>query len=80
MITFAQLIQFVAVAFAVCGLAAVIWEIATKSPRSFGEIVTDVRGFAQRPLDRETQVEPGASSATAGPDPIPLPTRPDLPA
>lgn len=48
MLTF-DLLQFAAVAFAVYGLVAVIWEIATKSPRSFAEIARDTRAFATRP-------------------------------
>lgn len=42
-----DLAQFVAVAFAVCGLAFVIWEIAAKDPGSLWEIIEDTRRFAQ---------------------------------
>ena len=42
-----DLVQFVAVAFAVCGLAVVIWEIAAKDPGSFWDIMDDTRRFAE---------------------------------
>ena len=73
MITF-DLIEFVAVAFVVCGLAVVIWEIAAKDPRSFGEMMTDVRGFAQRPLPRPAE-QPGPSAPAS---PTPESKAPDL--
>ena len=53
MITF-DLFQFIAVAFAVCGLAAVVVEIAVKNPHSFWEM-SDVRRFAERALPRSTK-------------------------
>jgi hypothetical protein len=44
-----DLVEFVAVAFAVCGLVAIVWEIATSGPRDVIELVTDVRRFAEHP-------------------------------
>ena len=46
------LLQFVAVAFAVCGLAVVIWEIASRDSGIFREMADDARGFAERPVTR----------------------------
>lgn len=43
-------LEFLALALALSGLAAVIWEIAVKDARLFGAIVTDVRGMAQPAL------------------------------
>jgi hypothetical protein len=43
----AHFLEFCALALALTGLAAVVWEIATKDARLFGEIVTDVRGMAE---------------------------------
>ncbi len=40
-------LEFLALALALAGLAAVIWEIAVKDARLFGAIVTDVRGLAE---------------------------------
>jgi hypothetical protein len=69
MITF-DLLQFVAVAFVVCGLVAAVVEIAVKNPRSFWEMMSDVRDFAERPLRRSTERDSKAapSSKSAGPD------------
>lgn len=47
-----DLLQFVAVAFAVCGLAVVIWEIASRDSGIFREMTDDARGFAERPVIR----------------------------
>jgi hypothetical protein len=44
-----DIVDFVAVALVVLGLAAVLWEIAVKSPRSFVEMMTDSRRFAEQP-------------------------------
>jgi hypothetical protein len=44
-------------AIALCGLAAVVWEIASKRPGIFFEIMTDVRRFA----------EPSSAEATPAP-------------
>jgi hypothetical protein len=41
------LLENLALALALAGLVAVIWEIAAKDARLFGEIVTDVRGMAE---------------------------------
>lgn len=46
-------VDFAAIALFVGALAAVCWEIAVKSPRSFLEMIVDSRGFAERPLRRE---------------------------
>jgi hypothetical protein len=54
MVTF-DLFQFIAVAFVVCGLAAVVVEIAVKNPRSFWEMMNDVRRFAERATPRSTK-------------------------
>jgi hypothetical protein len=43
----AYFLEFCALAFALTGLAAVIWEIAVKDKRLFGEILTDVRAMAE---------------------------------
>lgn len=40
-------IEYAALALALLGLAAVIWEIAVKDARLFGEIATDLRKMAQ---------------------------------
>jgi hypothetical protein len=45
----AQFLEFCALAFAVTGLAAVVWEIAARDSRLFGEILTDVRAMAESP-------------------------------
>ena len=58
-----DLFQFIAVAFAMCGLAVVIWEIAVKDPRSFREIASDVRRFAERPVAPSTERAETAVSA-----------------
>lgn len=50
-----DLFQFIAAAIAMCGLAVVVWEIAVKDPRSFREIASDVRGFAERPAAPSTE-------------------------
>ncbi|MDQ4135605.1 MAG: hypothetical protein M3158_05450 [Pseudomonadota bacterium] len=39
--------EFVALALALTGLVAVVWEIAAKDARLFGEIAADVRKMAQ---------------------------------
>jgi hypothetical protein len=47
-------VTFAAVALAVGGLAAVLWEILAKDPHSLLEMVTDSRRFAETPVARET--------------------------
>jgi hypothetical protein len=42
--------DYVAIGLVVAGLVAVVWEIAAKSPRSFIDMLTDTRSFAERPL------------------------------
>ncbi len=58
-----DLFQLIAAAFAMCGLAVVIWEIAVKDPHSFREIAGDVRRFAERPVapstERGSRTRPG---------------------
>jgi hypothetical protein len=49
-----DLLEFAAVAFVVCGLAFVVWEVVAKSPKGLIEMLTDVRGFAERPAPRST--------------------------
>ena len=48
-----NLITFAVLALAVGGLAAVLWEILVKDPRSLVEIATDSRRFAEAPLAGE---------------------------
>ncbi len=56
----AHFIEYVALALALTGLAAVVWEIALKDPRLFREIATDVRGMAEpRPTLRAERFVPG---------------------
>ena len=43
----ATFLELLALALALAGLAAVIWEIAAKDARLFGEIVGDVRRMAE---------------------------------
>jgi hypothetical protein len=43
-------ITFAALALAVGGLAAVLWEILAKDPRSLAEMLTDSRRFAEASL------------------------------
>lgn len=68
MITF-DLLQFVVAAFVVCGLAAVIVEITVKNPRSFWEMMSDARRFAERPMrqspERESKAAPSSDSAAS---------------
>jgi hypothetical protein len=66
MITF-DLFQFIAVAFAVCGLAAVLVEIAVKNPDSFVEMASDVRRFAERALPRATKHDGKSAAASERP-------------
>lgn len=45
-----DLITFAVLALAVGGLAAVLWEVLVKAPRSLVEIATDSRRFAEASL------------------------------
>lgn len=63
MITF-DLFQFIAVAFVVCGLAAVVAEIAVKTPGSFWQMMTDVRRFAERALPRSAKHDSSPAPAS----------------
>lgn len=65
-----DLLGFGAAAFIVCGLAVVIWEVAVRgAPRDVIELLTDVRGFAERPAERrnsdnaDESVRPAAKPA-----------------
>jgi hypothetical protein len=63
-----DLFAIAAVVLVLGGLAAVLLEMAVKSPRSFREILTDVRGFAERPPEQrniaeQPQAEQPASKA-----------------
>jgi hypothetical protein len=57
-----DLLEFAAVAFVVCGLAFVVWEVVAKSPKGLIEMLTDVRGFAERPSPR-SGLEPDGEMA-----------------
>ena len=64
-----DLFQLIAAAYAMCGLAVVIWEIAVKDPHSFREIAGDVRRFAERPVAPSTEraeAVPAPEDAGAG--------------
>jgi hypothetical protein len=45
-----DLVDFAAVALVVGGLAAVLWEILARNPRSLLEMMSDSRQFAEAPL------------------------------
>lgn len=62
-----DLLSFVAAALAVCGLAAVAWEIAARDPRLFRDIIDDTRGFAERPLPAEPGEEAAGKKSAAAP-------------
>jgi hypothetical protein len=51
-------LQFVAVAFAACGLLAVILEIALMDPRDLWDMIDDVRSFADGPKTAEAVEHP----------------------
>jgi ABC-type sulfate transport system permease component len=61
--------DYVAIALAVGGLAAVLWEVAVKHPRGFLEMITDSRAFAALPL---TQSAAPATNVTALPVATPV--------
>lgn len=58
-----DLFQFIAIAFVVCGLAAVVAEVAVKNPASFWEMMSDVRRFAERALPRSPKRDSTPASA-----------------
>lgn len=62
-----DLVSFAVIAFAVGGLAAVLWEIVMKDPRSLLEIMTDSRRFAEAPLPGETGSAARLATASAKP-------------
>jgi hypothetical protein len=68
MITF-DLLQFSVIAFAVCGLAAVVLEVVLTNPRWLWEMMSDVRDFAGRPTrprkERNTESMPTSKSAAS---------------
>lgn len=45
-----DLVTFAALALAVGGLAAVLWEILARDPRGLAEMIADSRSFAEAPL------------------------------
>ena len=47
------IVTFAVLALAIGGLAAVLWEIVRKDPRSLVEMATDSRRFAEAPLAGE---------------------------
>jgi hypothetical protein len=49
-----DLVNLAVVMLAVGGLAAVLWEILVKSPRSLLEMMSDSRRFAEAPLADDT--------------------------
>jgi hypothetical protein len=55
--------DYVAIALAVGGLAAVLWEIAVKHPRSFLDMLADTRSFAEAAVPA-----PSVSQAPASAD------------
>lgn len=58
-------ITFAALALAVGGLVAVLWEILARDPRSLAEMITDSRRFAETPLAGE-ETPPARRSADTG--------------
>jgi hypothetical protein len=60
-----DLITFAALALAVGGLAAVLWEILVKDPRSLIEMTIDSRRFAEASLAGEEN-PPARRSAGSG--------------
>ena len=62
----AYFVEYVALALALTGLAAVVWEIALKDPRLFRDIVTDARAMAEpRPTLRSERFVSGSVSLGA---------------
>jgi hypothetical protein len=61
-------ITFAVLALAVGGLAAVLWEILVKAPRSLLEMIIDSRRFAEASLAAEEN-QPVRRSSDAGPMP-----------
>jgi hypothetical protein len=57
-------ITFAALALAVGGLAAVLWEILVKDPRSLFEMTADSRRFAEAPLTGEENLPARGKAAT----------------
>lgn len=60
-----DLVSFAAVLFVVGGLAAVLWEILVKSPRSLIEMANDSRRFAEAPLMGDAAPAARRSAKTA---------------
>lgn len=61
-----DLVTLAALALAVGGLAAVLWEILAKDPRSLIEMTTDSRRFAEASLAGEVPSPARQRSADAG--------------
>jgi hypothetical protein len=62
-----DLVSIAAVVLVVGGLAAVLWEILVKNPRSLLEMATDSRRFAEAPLMGNVAPAARRSSETAEP-------------
>jgi hypothetical protein len=61
-----DLVNFAAVALVVGGLAAVLWEILAKDPRSLLEMMSDSRRFAEAPLATDVAPKAHRTEGTAG--------------
>lgn len=61
----ASFVSLTFAALAVGGLAAVLWEILVKDPRSLVEMVTDSRRFAEAPLGGEENPAARPSAVTS---------------
>ncbi len=60
-------VNLAAVVLVVGGLAAVLWEILAKDPRSLLEMVSDSRRFAEAPLADDTPRAARRTNGTAVP-------------
>lgn len=58
--------DYVAIALAIGALAALVVEVAAKRPRSFLEMMTDSRRFAERPLPAESREQAVPSARRPG--------------
>ena len=58
-------ITFGALALAVGGLAAVLWEVLARDPRSLAEMIIDSRRFAEAPLAAKENI-PARLAADTG--------------
>jgi hypothetical protein len=62
-----DLVNIAAVVLVVGGLAAVLWEILVKNPRSLIEMASDSRRFAEAPLMGDTAPVARRSTETVPP-------------